>query len=154
MPGSRGRFRHIGERADVIVCADQAPGYYPLEMLYDYACDLTPGHFIPPGFHPVSSCKFYGFLHYANETELTYGAPTSPKGICDLGLILGHARPPPFSSALRRPHTPCTMNHPNVYAHRILIGACTPTLGLIYVPGTGGGANPTAVAGVGTATST
>lgn len=71
---------HIGERADVIVCADQAPGYYPLEMLYDYACDLTPGHFIPPGFHPVSSCKFYGFLHYANETELTYGAPTSPKG--------------------------------------------------------------------------
>ena len=47
---------HIGERADVIVCADQAPGYYPLEMTYDYACALTKGNFIPPGFHPVSSC--------------------------------------------------------------------------------------------------
>jgi FtsP/CotA-like multicopper oxidase with cupredoxin domain len=29
---------HIGERADVIVCADQKPGYYPIEMHYDYAC--------------------------------------------------------------------------------------------------------------------
>ena len=26
---------HIGERADVIVCADQKPGYYPMEMTYD-----------------------------------------------------------------------------------------------------------------------
>lgn len=71
---------HIGERADVIVCADQEPGYYAMEMMYDYACTLTPGHFIPPGFHPVKSCKFYGFLHYAGEHELLYGPPTSPKG--------------------------------------------------------------------------
>lgn len=73
---------HIGERADVIVCANQKPGYYSMEMKYDYACALTPGHFIPPGFHPVSSCRFYGFLHYANEKEgpFHYGPPTSPKG--------------------------------------------------------------------------
>ena len=31
---------HIGERADVILCADQKPGYYPLEMMYDCACTL------------------------------------------------------------------------------------------------------------------
>ena len=71
---------HIGERADVIVCANQKPGYYPMELMYDYACSLTPGHFIPPGFHPVSSCKFYAFLHYNKKFELLYGPPTSPKG--------------------------------------------------------------------------
>jgi len=71
---------HIGERADVILCADQAPGYYPLEMTYDYACALTPGNFIPPGFHPVSSCHFYSFLHYNDSTFNFYNAPTSPTG--------------------------------------------------------------------------
>jgi len=72
---------HIGERADVVVCADQKPGYYPMEMTYDYACTLTPGHFIPPGFHAVSSCNFFSFLHYSGEREWPfYGAPTSPKG--------------------------------------------------------------------------
>lgn len=100
---------HIGERADVVVCADQKPGYYPMEMTYDCrfsipsllpfrvlilllrlifhnnsatdACTLTPGHFIPPGFHAVSSCNFFSFLHYSGEREWPfYGAPTSPKG--------------------------------------------------------------------------
>jgi len=71
---------HIGERADVVLCADQEPGYYPIELLYDYACTLTPGHFIPPGFHPVSSCRFYAFLHYAKQKEIFYGPPKSPEG--------------------------------------------------------------------------
>merc|ERR1711871_1808332 len=71
---------HIGERADVIVCADQKPGYYPMQLDYDYACTLTPGHFIPPGFHAVSACKFYAFLHYTKQHEIFYNAPTSPKG--------------------------------------------------------------------------
>eukprot|EP00948_MAST-09A_sp_MAST-9A-sp1_P003468 g3468.t1 len=71
---------HIGERADVIMCADQEPGYYPMELMYDYACTLTPGHFIPPGFHPVSSCRFYAFLHYLHHPEIFYGPPKSPKG--------------------------------------------------------------------------
>jgi len=71
---------HIGERADVIICADQKPGYYPIEMTYDYACTLTKGHFIPPGFHPVSSCNFYAFLHYTGQREILYGPPKSPRG--------------------------------------------------------------------------
>ena len=70
---------HIGERADVILCADQPKGYYAIEMMYDYACSLTKGHFIPPGFHAVSSCKFYSFLYYSGYKDLL-GPPTSPKG--------------------------------------------------------------------------
>lgn len=70
---------HIGERADVIFCADQDPGYYKMEFKYDYACTLEPGHFIPPGFHPVKACAFYGMLHYANEREFPfYSAPSVP----------------------------------------------------------------------------
>lgn len=68
---------HIGERADVILCGDQDPGYYSIEMEYDYACALTKGHFIPPGFHKVSSCKFYAFLKYK---EWNKEKPNSPKG--------------------------------------------------------------------------
>jgi len=71
---------HIGERADVIVCANQEPGYYPIQMTYDYACALTPGNFIPPGFHAVSACNFYSFLHYAKEPEILYGPPNSIEG--------------------------------------------------------------------------
>jgi len=73
---------HIGERADVIVCADQEEGYYPMEMTYDYACSLTPGHFIPPGFHAVSSCNFYAFLKYSGMKRWPFGpkVPSSPSG--------------------------------------------------------------------------
>ena len=73
---------HIGERADVVLCADQAPGYYPMELTYDYACALTPGNFIPPGFHPVSSCRFSAFLQYSGMRRWPLGpaVPTSPRG--------------------------------------------------------------------------
>jgi len=40
---------HLGERADVVLCADQKPGNYLINATYDYACSLTPGNFIPPG---------------------------------------------------------------------------------------------------------
>lgn len=43
-----------------------------LELLceqYDYACALTKGHFVPPGFDAVPSCDFYAYLHYENERE-------------------------------------------------------------------------------------
>lgn len=72
----------IGERVDVVMCANQKAGYYPIAMQYDYACTLTPGNFIPPGFHSVSSCNFYAFLHYQHQKEgiFTYEAPVSPKG--------------------------------------------------------------------------
>jgi hypothetical protein len=36
--------------------------------------------FIPPGFHEVSSCRFYAFLHYTGQREWTYGPPTSREG--------------------------------------------------------------------------
>eukprot|EP00466_Bigelowiella_natans_P018286 jgi/Bigna1/78085/fgenesh1_pg.52_\ len=84
---------HIGERADVVLCADQKPGYYPIQLMYDYACTLTKGHFIPPGFHPVSSCKFYAFLHYTGQHELLYGPPKTPQGTG------GGASPAPTSGA-------------------------------------------------------
>jgi FtsP/CotA-like multicopper oxidase with cupredoxin domain len=73
---------HIGERADVIICANQKPGYYPMELTYDYACSLTPGHFVPPGFHPVSACNFNAFLKYTGMKSWPLGpaVPTSPKG--------------------------------------------------------------------------
>ncbi len=34
---------HLGERYDVIVCADQEPGNYLISARYDYACTLTEG---------------------------------------------------------------------------------------------------------------
>eukprot|EP00939_MAST-03C_sp_MAST-3C-sp1_P001867 g1867.t1 len=78
---------HIGERADVILCATEPAGYYPIQFHYDYACAMSPHGgpgglppFIPPGFHEVSSCRFYAFLHYKVAHEWTYGPPTSPEG--------------------------------------------------------------------------
>ena len=59
---------HLGERADVIVCADQKPGNYLVNATYDYACALTPGNFIPPGFAAVPTCQFFAYLHYASQS--------------------------------------------------------------------------------------
>jgi len=60
---------HLGERADTILCADQPAGNYLIHAQYDYACALTRGHFVPPGFHPVPSCDFYAYLHYEGHAE-------------------------------------------------------------------------------------
>jgi len=68
---------HLGERVDVIMCADQEPGNYLIHAQYDYACALTKGHFIPPGFDAVPTCDFYAYLHYAEETDT---APRDLKG--------------------------------------------------------------------------
>lgn len=61
---------HLGERADTIICADQEPGNYLITLDYDYACNLLPGNFIPPGFSPVPACKFFGFLNYKGHNEV------------------------------------------------------------------------------------
>lgn len=59
-----------------------------MEMTYDYACSLTKGHFIPPGFHPVSSCNFYGFLHYFDPSwPLTYVTASQPTFSFSLGRV-------------------------------------------------------------------
>ena len=74
---------HLGERYDVRFCADQEIGAYLINMTYDYACSLQPGsfttpniiplitltcfflgNFIPPGFSPVPTCQFFGYLLY------------------------------------------------------------------------------------------
>lgn len=67
---------HLGERYDVVVCANQEPGNYLINATYDYACNLRKGDFIPPGFSAVPACSFYGFLNYKGWTE----TPTTPKG--------------------------------------------------------------------------
>jgi FtsP/CotA-like multicopper oxidase with cupredoxin domain len=64
---------HLGERIDVIVRADQPPGNYLINATYDYACALTPGHFIPPGFAAVPTCEFFAYLHYDGEDEFPQG---------------------------------------------------------------------------------
>lgn len=49
---------HLGERVDVILCADQPLGNYLIHAQYDYARSLTKGHF---------SCDFYAYLHYEGQ---------------------------------------------------------------------------------------
>jgi len=77
---------HLGERVDVIMCTDQEPGNYLIHAQYDYACFLTKGHFIPPGFHAVPTCDFYAYLHYEGQEpfpkDLTgTGGGKNPKAI-------------------------------------------------------------------------
>lgn len=67
---------HLGERADTIICADQEAGNYLITLNYDYACSLEEGNFIPPGFSPVPSCRFYGYLNYKGHNE----SPKDTKG--------------------------------------------------------------------------
>ncbi len=69
---------HLGERVDVIVCADQRPGNYLVNATYDYACALTPGNFIPPGFAAVPTCQFFAYLHYKGES-------TTPRDLAGTG---------------------------------------------------------------------
>lgn len=86
---------HLGERVDVIMCADQEPGNYLIHAQYDYACALTKGNFIPPGFAAVPTCDFYAYLHY--DTEETFpsdihgtggGNHPKPVGGVDFDLTL------------------------------------------------------------------
>eukprot|EP00316_Scyphosphaera_apsteinii_P023189 CAMPEP_0119316454 /NCGR_PEP_ID=MMETSP1333-20130426/39666_1 /TAXON_ID=418940 /ORGANISM="Scyphosphaera apsteinii, Strain RCC1455" /LENGTH=617 /DNA_ID=CAMNT_0007322101 /DNA_START=101 /DNA_END=1954 /DNA_ORIENTATION=- len=71
VPVQVSRFNlHLGERVDVIMCADQQPGNYLIHAQYDYACALTKGHFVPPGFTVVPSCDFYAYLHYETAGQI------------------------------------------------------------------------------------
>jgi len=66
----------VGERYDIVLCADQEPGNYLINATYDFACTLTSGHLIPPGMSQVPACMFYGFLNYRGHTTI----PHTPKG--------------------------------------------------------------------------
>jgi len=56
---------HAGERADVVVCADQAPGNYLMTATYDLACFLEKAP--APHMPKVDSCRFWAFLNYAGH---------------------------------------------------------------------------------------
>lgn len=66
---------HVGERYDLILCADQPVGTYLINMTYDLACPLQPGNFIPPGMAPVDACSYYGFIKYKKENKIPTGYP-------------------------------------------------------------------------------
>jgi len=53
---------HAGERADIVVCADQKPGKYLMTATYDLACFLETAP--APHMPKVDSCKYWAFLSY------------------------------------------------------------------------------------------
>mmetsp|Transcript_103067 Transcript_103067/g.204615 ORF Transcript_103067/g.204615 Transcript_103067/m.204615 type:complete len:657 (-) Transcript_103067:82-2052(-) len=76
---------HAGERADVVVCADQEPGNYIMTATYDLACFLE--HAPAPHMPRVDSCNFWAFLNYKGHNENPgrpshnlLGGYTPPKG--------------------------------------------------------------------------
>jgi len=75
---------HAGERADVIVCADQEPGNYLMSAEYDLANFLETAP--APRMPKVDSSKFWAFLNYAGHTEKPGRAQKK---------ILGGYNPPP-----------------------------------------------------------
>lgn len=81
---------HLGERYDVLVCANQDPGNYLITATYDYACDLVKGNFIPPGFSAVPRCDFFSFLNYKGHT----GVPSKPRDVKGAPSGTGGGRDP------------------------------------------------------------
>lgn len=76
---------HAGERFDVIVCADQVPGNYVIEAVYDLACFLETAP--APHMPKVDSCKYWSFLSYEGHQDLPgkasrklLGGYNAPKG--------------------------------------------------------------------------
>ncbi|CAE8634367.1 unnamed protein product, partial [Polarella glacialis] len=57
---------HAGERADIVVCADQEPGNYLMSSIYDLATFLETAP--APKLPRVDSSKFWAFLNYAGHT--------------------------------------------------------------------------------------
>lgn len=56
---------HAGERADVVVCANQDAGNYLITANYDLACFLEKAP--APHMPKVDSCNFWAFLHYKDQ---------------------------------------------------------------------------------------
>lgn len=59
---------HAGERADVVVCANQEPGNYLMSAEYDLACFLEKAPV--PKLPRVDSCRYWAFLNYKGHTGL------------------------------------------------------------------------------------
>ena len=60
---------HNGERMDAVLCADQPPGNYLINITYDLACELVNDPAFSP-LPPVDSCMFYAFLKYKGHDEV------------------------------------------------------------------------------------
>jgi len=58
---------HAGERADVVVCANQEPGNYLMSAVYDLATFLETAP--APHMPKVDSSKFWAFLNYKGHDE-------------------------------------------------------------------------------------
>merc|ERR1719379_1256689 len=58
---------HAGERADVVVCANQEPGNYAIQAVYDLATFLETAP--APHMPKVDSSKFWAFLNYKGHNE-------------------------------------------------------------------------------------
>jgi len=56
---------HAGERADIVVCADQEPGNYLMTAVYDLATFLETAP--APRLPKVDSSKYWAFLNYAGH---------------------------------------------------------------------------------------
>lgn len=79
VPAMVSRFNlHAGERIDVVLCADQAPGNYLVAAEYDLATFLEK---LPaPSMPKVDSARFWAFLHYKGHTERPGFATHNPLG--------------------------------------------------------------------------
>jgi FtsP/CotA-like multicopper oxidase with cupredoxin domain len=58
---------HAGERADIVLCADQEPGNYLMSAVYDLATFLETAP--APSMPKVDSSKFWSFLNYAGHKD-------------------------------------------------------------------------------------
>jgi len=83
---------HAGERADVVVCADQIPGNYLMSAVYDLASFLEKAP--APHMPKVDSSKFWSFLNYRGHTELPGKASHK---------FLGGYNPPPGTGGGKNP---------------------------------------------------
>jgi FtsP/CotA-like multicopper oxidase with cupredoxin domain len=74
---------HAGERADIVVCADQEPGNYLMSGVYDLATFLEDAP--APKLPKVDSSKYWAFLHYKGQP--------APKGKATKKLLGGYNAP-------------------------------------------------------------
>eukprot|EP00929_Paragymnodinium_shiwhaense_P013346 TRINITY_DN121201_c0_g1_i1.p1 TRINITY_DN121201_c0_g1~~TRINITY_DN121201_c0_g1_i1.p1 ORF type:complete len:952 (-),score=240.67 TRINITY_DN121201_c0_g1_i1:304-3159(-) len=88
---------HAGERVDVVVCANQAPGNYLVSAVYDLATFLETAP--APKLPRVDSSKFWAFIHYKGHNEKPgkatkkllggYNAPPGTGGGAKPGPVAG-----------------------------------------------------------------
>jgi len=87
---------HAGERADVVVCANQAPGNYLMSAVYDLATFLETAP--APRLPRVDSSKYWAFLHYRGHGGKPGGASKKLLGGYDPPAGTGGgAAPPPVA---------------------------------------------------------